>query len=105
VADSFGVLYQDQLPAVAAALYTVPASTQAIIKHIKLLNTSATDGVTVTLYVGGLTAAHKWHQVSLDAGESAEFSGSLTLETAQTLGGVASSAASITTTVTGDEVT
>lgn len=56
-ADAFKVLAQGQLPSPVGTLYTVPASTQAIVKAIHLVN--GTGGtVTARLNVNGAAAAN-----------------------------------------------
>jgi hypothetical protein len=57
-ADAFKVLAQGQLPASIGTLYTVPASTQAIVKGIHLVNTTA-GTVTASLAVKGTAAANQ----------------------------------------------
>jgi len=55
--DAFKVLAQGQLPAVIGTLYTVPASTQAIIKTIHLANPTG-SAVTAKLAIGGTADAN-----------------------------------------------
>jgi hypothetical protein len=56
-ADAFKVLAQGQLPSSVGTLYTVPASTAAIVKTIHLANMTA-GTVTARLNVKGTAAAH-----------------------------------------------
>lgn len=71
-ADTFKKLYQGQLPNAAATLYTVPASTQGLIKSIFLVNTTA-SAVTVTLYVDGTAASNQVFAVTLPANGTATY--------------------------------
>jgi collagen type VII alpha len=71
-ADAFKKLYQAQLPAVAATLYTVPGSTQSLIKCISLVNTTA-GNVTATLYVDGTAAANRIANFTIAAGGFATY--------------------------------
>ena len=104
MADVYKVLYQGELPTVAAAIYTVPALTEAIIKHIDVVCTEADS---ISLFVGGVSIQTNIILPTVDMviGEFAQWDGTLTLEAAQTIGGVAGvSATSITVTIYGDEV-
>ena len=56
--DTFKVLAQGQLPNAIATIYTVPASTAAIVKTIHLVNTTA-GTVTASLTVKGTAAANQ----------------------------------------------
>ena len=56
-ADAFKVLAQGQLPSTVGTLYTVPASTEAIVKTIHLVNMTA-GAVTARLNVKGTAAAN-----------------------------------------------
>lgn len=56
--EVYKVLYQGQLAASAATLYTVPSSTTAFIKTITIVNND-TSVRTFSLYVNGTTAATK----------------------------------------------
>src|ERR671930_395006 len=57
MADTFKKLYQGQPGTSTAALYTVPSSTTAIIRHIRIVNNDTTSR-TVTLYDGGTSASN-----------------------------------------------
>lgn len=56
--DSFTTLYQAQLPNTATTLYTVPASTQALVKQIHLANTTGSDVTGIVFYTGGTAASN-----------------------------------------------
>lgn len=88
-------------------LYTVPASTQTIIKNITFVNFHASTAAWVKVWVGGSATSNLLHEeVSLEAdGGLLEFTGTLTLEAAQTLVVEAENASSITANVFGVELT
>lgn len=58
-ADSFGVIAQGQLPSAVGVLYTVPASTSALVKEIVLANTSAIAVSGVQFFVNGAAVANQ----------------------------------------------
>lgn len=68
--DSFKVLAQGQLPTSAAALYTVPATTQTIVKAMQLFNTTGAI-VNFTLYVNGAVAANSIGSINIPANGTA----------------------------------
>lgn len=70
IADSFGILAQGQLPISAAALYTVGALKQAIIKTILLANTT-NSSVNVVLYANGILPANQIISIPIPAGGEA----------------------------------
>lgn len=86
-------------------LYTVPASTKAIIKEIALCNTDSAAR-TVTMYVGtGSAVANTLlSAVSLAAGETKLITLSTVLNTGEFIKGGASSASVVACTVSGVEV-
>lgn len=105
MADDFKILAQGQLPAVAAAIYTVPAATQTIVRHIALQEATGAGGpFTVTLSINGTAAANRWRRMILALNESAEWNGALTLDTGETIRGLCSAATTVTYTISGDEV-
>lgn len=69
VSDAFKVLAQGQLPAAAAAIYTVPASTVSLVSQIYLANTTA-GALTVTLYINGVAASNQIVRLSVPANGS-----------------------------------
>jgi hypothetical protein len=102
--DNYKRLSQSQLPAAAAAQYTVPGATQAIIRSIILVNTTGSP-VTVSLFVGGSASSNKiLDTYSIPANTRVTLNDVLTLGAADTLQAVASSAASVTMTVFGLEI-
>ena len=86
-------------------LYTVPASTKAIIKEIVLCNTD-TSARTVTMQVGAGTAAANriLSALSLAAGETKFITLSTVLNTTETISAGASSANVVSCTISGTEV-
>jgi hypothetical protein len=71
-ADDYDLLATGQLPTVAAALYTVPASKNAIVGHIRLHNTGTSVRI-VTLYRNGTATGNVWAVLALASGEGAEW--------------------------------
>ena len=102
--DSYKKLYQGQPGVAAGTLYTVPASTTAIIRHIRIVNNTGTAR-TITLWHDGITDTFLiLPATSIDAsGGSGEFDGVIPMEAADTLSGQASAASAITVTVYGLE--
>jgi hypothetical protein len=103
--DTFKKLYQGQPGTSSAALYTVPGSTQTVIKQIRVVN------------VGTVPASIKlWHgatavdgtvilpDVTLQPGEWGEFDGLIVAQAAEIIHGKASVAATFTVTMYGLEI-
>lgn len=106
MANDYKVLYRGQLPSSVTTLYTVPASTQTIIRYISVQEATGAGGpYTFDLYVNGTTAAYHWKGMSLDNDESADWDGTLTLDTGETIAGVAGTASKLTVFIFGNEVT
>lgn len=73
--DDFKVIYQGQLPAVAATLYgPVTVGSQTIVSTITLANTTG-GAVTATLFVNGTAAANRVVSLTVPAGGSASWGG------------------------------
>jgi hypothetical protein len=105
MADSYKRIYQGQLATASGVVYTVPSGTQAIIKSIRVVNTSAT-ATTVKLWNGGSADSNViLPPTSIDAGGFAEFDGTLTLAAADTIAAQAGAATSLTMTIHGLELT
>lgn len=86
-------------------LYTVPASTTAIVRGIRIANTSAA-AVTVKLSIGADAAGTRlMSDVPIPANSVYDWSGFLVLATANTLRGQAGTTNVLTITVSGVEVT
>ena len=102
--DTYKVLSQSQLPNAAAAQYTVPGATQAIVRSIVLVNTSGSP-VTVSLFVNGAAASNKiLDSYSIPANTRVELNGIITLAATNTIQGVAGTAAVVTMSVFGLEI-
>ena len=56
--ETYKALYQGQLGATAATIYTVPGSTQTFIRSISVVNTDASASHTFQLFRGGTAAAN-----------------------------------------------
>lgn len=102
--DTYKVLSQSQLPNAAAAQYTVPGATQAIVRTIVLVNTSGAP-VNVSLYVNGAANSNKiLDTYTVPANTRIELNGVITLAATNTIQGVAATAAVVTMTVFGLEI-
>jgi hypothetical protein len=91
----------DPLPTVQTTLYTAPANTSVIIKHIRVVNNNPTINRAVTLWHSGsliLPAA------TFDAGGWGEFEGTIILNAGETFSGRVDSGADVTISVYGLEV-
>ena len=105
MANTYKKLAQGYLPAATAALYTVPASTSAIIRHIRLVNNDSSSR-TAGLYHDGTTNQERILPTSnIVAGGWAEFDGVITCEAADTIQGVASVASQVSYAIYGVEIT
>ena len=105
--EAYKVLAQDELPVAAAAIYTVPADTEAIVKSIVLVNQTA-GPLTVTLWVNGNAPENLWLSGTtvIPANGTAEWTGSLSLAAAETIEGLTAGGANdITYTISGVEIT
>lgn len=98
------------IPAVAAAQYTVPASTTAIIKQLSLHNTSASP-VQVTLNAvasgGSVASSNQKTKVTIAANQSIQVHDWInrTLPTGSAIWAVAGSGSAITIDISGNEIT
>ena len=105
--DNFKLLHQSQIGTTAGALYTVPASHEAIIKYITVVNND-TEELWFTLFHTTGTpyseATTIIPEATLPAGGWAEFNGTITMDAADILGGDAEQASEITITIYGDEI-
>lgn len=102
--DTYKKLFQGQLPAVAAAQYTVPGATQAIIRSIVLVNTTGAP-VVVSLFTDGSAASNKiLDTYSIPANSRISLNDVITLAAAGAIWGVAGSAAAVTMTIFGLEI-
>jgi hypothetical protein len=104
VTDTYKVLSQTQLPNAAAAQYTVPGATSAIVRSMVLVNTSGSP-VTVSLFINGSANSNNiLDSYSIPAHTRVELNTVHTLAATNTIQGVASTAAVVTMTVSGLEI-
>lgn len=105
MAEAYKKLVQTQPGVAAATVYTVPALTNTVIKHIRAVNMGAA-AATIGLYDGGTAVTNRiLPDVPLGPGEWLEWDGLLTMPTTATLAAIASVASSITLTIYGLELT
>ena len=85
-------------------IYTVPAVTKTIVRHIHYVNATAA-AVTLTISVGADTAANRiFDAYSVAAGAVIDFYPLLVLEAAETLRAHASADDTTTLTINGEEI-
>ncbi len=106
VTQAYKTLYDGQPSTGAAALYTVPGATQAIVKSITATNTDTSDR-TIQFYRNGTTAAKKWGppQLLKANGGFCEFDGTLPMASGDSIGADPSVSAKINVVIAGDEIT
>ena len=105
--DNFKLLHQSQIGTTAGALYTVPASHEAIIKYITVVNNDTEELWFTLFHTTGTTYSEATTiipEATLPAGGWAEFNGTITMDAADILGGDAKQASEITITIYGDEI-
>lgn len=113
MADTFKKLAQALILTSNTTLYTTPASTTTIIRHMRIVNTNTTTDRTVKLFhnpsgEGGANAADDviLPFVTIDGGGWGEFEGTIILETGDTLVGICGeSSTEVTITLYGMEIT
>lgn len=107
MADTFKKLGQAELaqdPS-TTTLYTVPASTSAIVKHITAVN-STSGAVTFKLWRDGTADVNLiTSTITLKSDAFGEWDGTMTMEAGDTLVGQSDTASAVTITIEGDEVT
>ena len=106
MANAYKILGQLELPITTpTAIYTVPGSTEAIIKAITITNTAS--AATVELWIG--TASTDLQlilpPVSIGAGEFAVGTGSIALAAGDIIYGRAGTASTISVSLSGVEIT
>jgi hypothetical protein len=102
--DSYRLLYQGQPGTSASTVYTPGGTKSAIVKHMSFANPTVTDR-TLTVYRNGSADANLvFGPVTILAGGSGEWDGTVAFAAADTLDMKASAAAAITVTVDGDEI-
>lgn len=94
-----------QLTTSAATLYTVPASTTCIVRHIHVANTTA-NVVTLTLGIGaaGTAANQLFSAYPLNGNAVLDWTGFMVLNAADILSALAGTGSALTITVSGIEV-
>lgn len=104
MASAYKKLDQEELSGGNDTLYTVPASTETIVSHIRIVNTSGTDR-TVKLWHDGTADANViLPPATVLAGGWAEFDGTILMEAADTLVALGEAASALTVTVYGTEI-
>jgi hypothetical protein len=106
MADAFKKLAQTEVAGFpsTSTLYTVPASTETVIRHIRIVNTSVSDRTIKLWHDGTANSNVILPATTVKAGGWTEFDGTITMETGDTLVGQASAGASLTLTAYGLEV-
>lgn len=106
MADTYKKLYQGQPGNTAATLATVGASETWIIRHIRVVNTHATDAQTIELWHDGTTDATKiLGAISIDADDTYTEDCFICAEPNDTIAGKASVATEVTVTLYGVVIT
>lgn len=104
--ETHKILDQRQLPNSATTLYTVPASTQCVVRRIKLVNTSGSTVSGIILRATGTADADQLYpDLTLEANEGIEYDPELDLTVGDTIVGEAGSVTSVTCTISGVEIT
>ena len=105
--DNFKLLHQSQITTTAAALYTVPADHETIVKYITVVNND-TEALWFTLFhTTGTTSTEAppiIPEATLPIGGWAEFNGTITMDAADIIGGDAEQGSEITISIYGDEI-
>ena len=105
MADSYKKLAQGYVSSSAAAIYTVPGATQAIVKHIRIINTD-TANRWVKLWDGGTADTNLIiPQTYVAAGGYIEIDGPICMAATIVLNGQAEVASKLVITVYGVEIT
>lgn len=103
MADTFKRLYQGQLAAAAATLYTAPAAGSAIARSIRIVNTDTVSRWFI-LYQSGTGAGNQiTGRIVLGPQETYIDTGPVVVGAGDTLRGVAEVAAMLTCTISGVE--
>lgn len=91
--DTFKNLAAAMAPAATAAVYTVPATTQAIVREIRVVNTDSVAR-TITLFSNGSAAVNQIRgATTLQPGETMEVECYITMAAADTIQALGSAAA------------
>lgn len=102
--EDYNQLTQVQVSNVAGVVYTVPASTQAIIKNMAVVNPSGGD-CWVKIWINGTSDTNIYlPQVTLGSNEWGNNDDTITLNAGDTIQAQAETAATITMTIHGVEL-
>lgn len=107
MAETYKKLDQEEIPAAQTQLYEVPASTQAIVKHIRIVSTSASDRWAKLWHTDGAAPVDQnliFPAMTITAGGMAEFEGTILMEAGDKLYGESEAASELTITVYGLEI-
>lgn len=98
-------LYHGQPGSTASTLYTVPAATTTVIRHIRVVNPSGTTNHTVDLYRNGSADANRITEtITVPFGDSIEIDCYIPLSATDTIQGKADAATSVTVFIGGAEI-
>lgn len=93
-----------QLAASAATVYTVPASTTALLRNLHVCNTGSSPA-TLTVSIGADAAGTRlWNAVTVQPGGWLDWTGFMVMTATEVLQAYASAASTLTLTVSGVEV-
>lgn len=98
-------LASGQLPVAKGTLYTVPASTQTIVREIRLVPTGATRTGNLYVNTAGTSRRIAAKDFTLTTAEERVWRGVLTLEAGDLIEGDASAATEVDYVISGAEVT
>lgn len=103
--ETYKRIAQTQPGTSAATVYTTPASTQTIVKHIRIVNTDTLPRWVKLWQAGTADSNLILPQTSIPAGGWAEFDGTICLSAAETISASAEVASKVTLTIEGVEIT
>ena len=107
MAEAYKKIDQREVPAAQTLIYTVPALTEAIVKHIKAVSTDAGDKWVKLWHTDGAAPVDAnliLPQTDISAGGMGEWEGTLLMEAGDRLYAEAETATSISLTVYGLEL-
>lgn len=104
MAETYKKLAQTQVPNTATVIYTVPAATQTIVKHIRVSNPTANDATLKLWHDGNANVNIILPPATILAGGWAEFDGVITMEAGDTLQALGGTNNALTITVYGLEL-
>jgi hypothetical protein len=102
--ENFKKLAQQQVPNVNTVFYTVPTGRSTIVRHIRVVNPTASPA-TIKLWHGGTADTNMiLPPVSIDAGGWGEFDGAIEMDAGDTFAGVSDTNNALTITIYGLEL-